>query len=82
MKLEVTSADLKKVIEAAIIEAGGIDVLVNNAGWVLLGTLESLRYGSPTSTPGPPVELTPSPFEAWLISARTWRCSSTDFSAS
>jgi NAD(P)-dependent dehydrogenase (short-subunit alcohol dehydrogenase family) len=42
LKLDVSSPDTQKVVEEALEECGGIDVVVNNAGTVTVGTVEEL----------------------------------------
>lgn len=43
LQLDVTSLDTQTIVEGAIEEAGGIDVVVNNAGYLLPGALEDLK---------------------------------------
>jgi NAD(P)-dependent dehydrogenase (short-subunit alcohol dehydrogenase family) len=42
LKLDVSLPDTQKVVEKALEEAGSIDVVVNNAGAVTVGTIEEL----------------------------------------
>lgn len=42
-KLDVTSPDTAQTVAHAVKEAGGIDVLVNNAGYFLAGNIEDVQ---------------------------------------
>ena len=44
LKLDVNSPETKDIVKKAAEEAGGLDVVVNNAGYVLSGTIEELEY--------------------------------------
>ena len=43
LKLDVSSTDTKDVVAKASDEVGGFDVVVNNAGYLLAGTIEELE---------------------------------------
>lgn len=44
LELDVNSVDVHRTIESAVKQAGNIDVVVNNAGYFLPGTIEDLEY--------------------------------------
>ncbi|KAJ9663045.1 hypothetical protein H2198_001037 [Neophaeococcomyces mojaviensis] len=49
LKLDVSSLDTQQVVSQAIEAFGGIDVVVNNAGYFQSGTIEDLTYVSAAS---------------------------------
>ncbi len=49
LQLDVDSKNTTEVISKAVEDVGGVDVVVNNAGWYLNGTIEDLTYVSPSS---------------------------------
>lgn len=42
LKLDVSSSDTTEIVRKAVEEAGGVDVVVNNAGYFQAGTIEDL----------------------------------------
>lgn len=46
--LDPNSKDTSDIVRKAAYDVGGIDVVVNNAGYVLNGSVEDLSYVSPT----------------------------------
>jgi NAD(P)-dependent dehydrogenase (short-subunit alcohol dehydrogenase family) len=44
LRLDVTSLETQQIVAQAVKEAGGLDVIVNNAGFAMAGTIEDLRY--------------------------------------
>lgn len=46
LQLDITRPDTKETVETAIREVGHIDVVVNNAGYSLLGSIEDMRYSN------------------------------------
>jgi NAD(P)-dependent dehydrogenase (short-subunit alcohol dehydrogenase family) len=46
LRLDVTSSDTQNIVKAAVEDAGGVDVVVNNAGYMLAGAIEDITYMS------------------------------------
>jgi NAD(P)-dependent dehydrogenase (short-subunit alcohol dehydrogenase family) len=44
LQLDVTKLETRKTIEETVQKLGKIDVLINNAGYSLLGSVEDMRY--------------------------------------
>jgi NAD(P)-dependent dehydrogenase (short-subunit alcohol dehydrogenase family) len=47
LKLDVTSKDTEQIVRDAIDKEGKIDVVVNNAGYTVIGSVEDLRLVEP-----------------------------------
>lgn len=43
-QLDVTDVNTPKIVDNLIRQEGGIDVVVNNAGYAILGGIEDMRY--------------------------------------
>ena len=44
VQLDVSKPDVQQIVEKAVEDAGGVDVVINNAGNFLSGSIEDQRY--------------------------------------